>query len=191
MIAEGTPDSLTVINGPEDGTEFPITQREFLIGRDSSCMVNPRLDTAIEGVHGRGSAVADGYSIRNSGGTPIYVNGRRAGVIRSRIARAGDVLRIGHTDLILECSADGVASRSRGIALESDAAWALRHAASYSVRFLRLMARVTMRSLSKLYRNKFLILMIAGLLYWFVPEFRHWVIEMWWSVRGALGSLFG
>ena len=186
MRAAGMPDAFTVINGPEDGTEFAISQRQFLIGHDSACAVNPRLDVAIEDVHGRCAAVADGYSLRNSGRSPIDVNGKAAGMIRSQIARAGDVIRIGHTELILECSADGIASRSRGIALESDAAWALRHATTFGVDATRWTGDKIMRTMSGMMRNKFSLFMVAGALYLFVPEFRNFATNVWWSMRGLL-----
>ncbi len=68
MKAAGLPDTLTVVNGPEDGTEFALTQREFLIGSDYACSVYLRLDTAIESVHGRACVVADSLG-------SLHVNG--------------------------------------------------------------------------------------------------------------------
>lgn len=188
MKAAGLPDSLTVINGPEDGTEFPITQREFLIGRDDTCAVNLRLDTAIRRIHARAFAVADGYRIRSLGREPVYVNGKRASTIRSQIARSGDILRAGHTELVLECSADGLASRSRGISLESDFVWALRRGAVQAGRLLRAALRLP----GRLLRGRMLAAMACGIaLYWFVPEIRYQVSVFWWHVQEAIYGIFG
>ena len=130
MKEAGFPDTLTVVNGPEDGAEFPITRAPFSIGQDATCAVGLRLDNTIQRVHARATSAADGYRIRGATGAPVYVNGKRAGMARSRILRSGDSLRIGYTDLVLECAPDGLASRSRGLVLESDLVWTLRRAFS-------------------------------------------------------------
>ena len=188
MKAAGLPDSLTVLNGPEDGTEFSITQREFLIGCGDGCAVNVRLDTAIAHIHARVSAVADGYRIRSVGSESIYVNGKRASAIRSQVARAGDVLRAGHTELVLECSSDGLASRSRGIALENDLVWALRRGGLHLGRLLQR----AMRLPGRLLRGRMLLASICALaLYWFVPEVRYQVSVFWWRVQEVFYSIFG
>lgn len=179
MKAAGLPDTLTVVNGPEDGTEFALTQREFLIGSDYACSVNLRLDTAIESVHGRVSAVADGYRVRSAGETPVYVNGKRASFVRSQIARAGDILRVGHTELVLECSVDGLASRNRGVALENDFTWAVRGAALRAGRIARLATRLILRAGRAVFRGRiFFVLLGAFTLYSLVPAIRHWVLDV-------------
>lgn len=180
MKAAGLHDTLTVINGPEDGTEFPLTQAEFIIGSGTVCAVNPRLDTAIEAIHARASAVADGYRVRSLGHTPIYVNGKATSVIRSQIAHAGDVLRVGSTELVLECSVDGRASRNRGIAIENDFAWALRCGALRAGRIVSLATRLTMRACRSLLKHKVIVALLAAFaLYRFVPGFREWASEAW------------
>lgn len=185
MRAAGLPDTLTVINGPEDGTEFALTQREFLIGSDNACSVNLRLDRDIEAVHGRASAVADGYRVRSAGETPVYVNGKVASIVRSQIVRAGDVLRVGHTELVLECSADGLASRNRGITLENDFMWALRRGALRAGGIARLLTRLGARAVGTLLRGRISTLFIGCfLLYWLVPGFRDWVWAMWNRIVG-------
>ena len=187
MKAAGLPDTLTVINGPEDGTEFALTQREFLIGSDNACSVNLRLDTGIEAVHGRASAVADGYRVRSAGETPVYVNGKPASIVRSQIARAGDILRVGHTELVLECSVDGLASRNRGVRLENDFTWALRRAALRAGQIVRLATRLSVRGGRALLRARILSVFLgASMLYWLVPGFRQWV----WEVLGQLNRMF-
>ena len=187
MRAAGLPDTLTVINGPEDGTEFALTQREFLIGSDAACSVNLRLDTAVEAMHGRASAVADGYRVRSAGETPVYVNGKPASIVRSQIVRAGDILRVGRTELVLECSADGLASRNRGITLENDFIWALRQAAVRAGRIVRLATRLSVRGGRALLRGRILTLLIgASALYWLVPGVREWV----WDILRQLSSAF-
>ncbi len=179
MKAAGLPDTLTVVNGPEDGTEFALTHREFLIGSDNDCSVNLRLDTAIEAVHGRVSAVADGYRVRSAGETPVYVNGKRTSIVRSQIVRAGDILRVGRTELVLECSVDGLASRNRGVTLENDFAWALRRAAVRAGRIARLATRLSFRGGRALFRGRLLTLLVAAFaLYWLFPGFRHWLGEV-------------
>ncbi len=187
MKAAGLPDTLTVVNGPEDGTEFALTHREFLIGSDNDCSVNLRLDTAIEAVHGRVSAVADGYRVRSAGETPVYVNGKRTSIVRSQIARAGDILRVGRTELVLECSADGLASRNRGVTLENDFTWAVRRAAVRAGRIARLATRLSFRGGRALFKGRLLTLLIgACVLYWVVPGVRYWV----WDILRRLDSIF-
>ena len=161
MRAAGLPDTLTVINGPEDGTEFALTQREVLIGSHSSCSVNPRLDTGVEEIHGRVSAVADGYRVRSAGGRPVYVNGKAASIVRSQIVRAGDVLRVGHTELVLECSEDGLASRHRGVTLENDFTWALRRAAHHGVGITGTLSRLGYRAVQIILARRMLTLLVG------------------------------
>lgn len=120
------PDMLEVINGPEDGTEFPINRAPVIAGRDPGCAVNVRLDESVQPFHARLTAVSDGYRVRRIGPGTLRVNGRKAGVIRSRILRDGGILCMGRTELYLCCAPDGLARRSRGLPTESDFAWCLR-----------------------------------------------------------------
>ena len=119
-------DCFVVVNGPEDGTEFPVSRAPFYIGHDASCAVNVRLDTAVRARHAYLSVVSDGYRVRRSDTASVYVNGKRAGMLRSRIVRGGGLVQVGHTLLSLECASDGLASRSHGIGIESDFVWAMR-----------------------------------------------------------------
>lgn len=121
-----SPDLLEIINGPEDGTEFPISRAPVILGSDFGCAVNVRLDEDVQSLHARLTAVSDGYRVRKLRGGVLKVNGKNAGVIRSRILREGDILRAGNTELYLRCAADGLAKRSRGLPTENDVAWCLR-----------------------------------------------------------------
>lgn len=195
MKAAGYVDSLTVINGPEDGTEFALTQREFSIGRESNCAVNVRLDEAVENAHARGSAVGDGYRIRSTSGRSVFVNGRRATMLRSRVAKSGDILRVGHTELVLECSVDGLATRSRGLPFETDFAWALRGGVSVAGRILRgalrpaaTLARAVVGGLFR--RWKPLTAIAIVLAYIFVPGFGRWASHAFYIAYSSVFDLF-
>ena len=126
MSAFDSTDSFVVVNGPEDGTEFPVVRSPFSIGRDASCTVNVRLDKAVRDIHAHVAVASDGYRIRRADAAPVYVNGRRTGMVRSRVARSGDLVQIGQTVLALDCTPDGLASRSHGIVTENDVVWAAR-----------------------------------------------------------------
>ena len=120
------PDMLEVINGPEDGTEFPISRAPVIVGLDLACDVHVRLDETIEEQHARLTAVSDGYRVRKIQGGRLAVDGKRTGVFRSRILRDGGILVVGNTEFCLRCGPNGLAKRSRGLPKESDFFWALR-----------------------------------------------------------------
>lgn len=120
------PDMLEIINGPEDGTEFPINRAPLIIGSDRSCEINVRLDEAVQRYHVRLTAVGDGYRVRKIHGGNLAVNGKAAGVIRSRVLREGSVLTVGNTEFFLRCAPDGLARRSRGLPVENDIVWTIR-----------------------------------------------------------------
>jgi len=120
------PDMLEVLNGPEDGTEFPISRAPVIVGMDLDCDVNVRLDESIEPLHARLTAVPDGYRVRKIRGGRLLVGGKRAGVFRSRVLRDGGILQVGNTEFCLKCAPDGLAKRSRGLPAESDLFWTLR-----------------------------------------------------------------
>jgi len=126
MNAAAAYDTLTIVNGPEDGTEFALTHRRVTAGADPACAVNVRLDEGVLPVHGRLMAVGDGYRIRATHGARVLVNGHRVGVVRSRTLKHGDIVRLGETDLALTCNPGGLAQRSRGTHIESDLFWAAR-----------------------------------------------------------------
>lgn len=119
-------DTMTVVNGPEDGTQFHIVRSPAFVGFHESCAINVRLDNSVHRRQAQLTPVSHGYRVRSTSNSPVYVNGKRASGIRSRIMRTGDTLTVGHTDLILECPACGLASRSRGIVTENDLVWAVR-----------------------------------------------------------------
>lgn len=120
------PDMLEIINGPEDGTEFPISRAPLTIGSDRSCEVNVRLDESVQRYHARLTAVGDGYRVRKIHGGALAVNGKSTGVIRSRVLREGSVLTVGNTEFYLRCAPDGLARRSRGLPVENDVVWSIR-----------------------------------------------------------------
>ncbi len=121
-------DRLAVVNGPEDGSEFALMRLPFTVGTDPNCTAHLRLDNTVQAVHAQGTAAPDGFRIRSSVGAPVFVDGKRVGMVKSRVLRPGGVLKVGHTELMLHCSSGGLANRSRGIVTESDFAWALRAA---------------------------------------------------------------
>lgn len=170
MNEAGSPDSMTVVNGPEDGTEFPLGRAPFTIGSDAGCVVILSLDSDVEEVHARATSASDGYRIRRCTSSPVSVNGRRVGMMRSRVLRSGGYLKVGHTELVLECAPDGLASRSRGIVSESDAVWAVRKGA---LGLARLSAKFFVVVPRTLFRHwKLTILLVMVLLYFFMPSFR-------------------
>ncbi len=116
----GRPDTFVIVNGPEDGAAFPISQNRFDIGQDPDCYVTLRLDASVQPRHAEISAVSEGYRFRSVGRAPVFVRDKKAGLLRSRVARHGDTVRIGHTLMCIDCSPDGLAKRSRGLPLESD-----------------------------------------------------------------------
>lgn len=120
------PDMLEIVNGPEDGTEFPISRAPVIVGMDLDCEVNVRLDETIERYHARLTVVPDGYRVRKIRGGRLAVGGKRAGVFRSRILREGAILEVGNTEFRLKCAPEGLAKRSRGLPTESDFFWTLR-----------------------------------------------------------------
>ena len=179
MRASGEPDAFVVVNGPEDGAEFPVVRAPFHIGFDPSCAVNIRLDTAVRGFGALVTAVSDGYRIRRTDRSPVYVNGKRAGAFRSRIVRSGGSIQIGHTLLCLECSADGLARRSHGIVSESDFGWAVQRVLVGIFRAgVRLFGGV-LRIVGRILTSWLAMAAIVFLLY-----------EFWPAFHGIVSSLF-
>jgi FHA domain len=145
MRAAGMPDALIAVNGPQDGTEFALAGRLVHMGRDAACTVNLSLDNAVLGVHAELSPAGGGYRVRSLCGKPVYIDGKRAGNVKSRIAKSGSLMRVGHTEMILECAADGPASRSVGISLENDFLWALRNMTRRTLAGIAAVARAVAR----------------------------------------------
>ena len=174
MRPAGHPDCFVIINGPEDGTEFPITRAPFFVGQDPSCAVNIRLDTGVRPHHARVTVVSDGYRVRSAEGAPVFVDGKRAGTIRSRIARSGGNIQVGHTLLALECAPDGLAGRSQGIVTESDFAWALHQGTRRLFDFASRLFGFVFRLLGHLLAHwKLATLVTLVALYLFFPPFRN------------------
>lgn len=168
------PDMLEVINGPEDGTEFPISRAPVIVGLDLACDVHVRLDESIEKQHARLTAVSDGYRVRKIEGGKLLVNGKRAGMLRSRILRDGGILEVGNTEFCLRCGTEGLARRSRGLPVESDVFWALRTLGS------RLLQRPRRRrsAASRWTRNLLILFVAAAVLGYVWPDtvyqIRYW-----------------
>lgn len=135
------PDAFEVVNGPEDGTDFPVTRTPFDIGCDAGCGVMLRLDPEIKRYHARVTVVAEGYRIRRLANGPVWVDGRKVGIVRSRIVRSGGTVRVGGTDLCFVAAPEGLASRSYGMPTESDFGWALRLLLRKAGRFLPALLR--------------------------------------------------
>lgn len=178
MRAAGQADCFVVVNGPEDGTEFPIVRAPFHIGHDGTCTVTLRLDKGIEDLHALVSVVSDGYRIRKSRDKAIYVNGRPAGALRSRIVRDGGMVQLGQTLLILECSPDGLARRTHGIATDSDLVWAVREGSLTLLGFVTGAGHAVLRTLRRIVTSWTAMIAIAIVLYIVWPQFR-------WSLQYA------
>lgn len=121
-------DTLTVSKGPEDGMSFSITSTPVFVGRDPSCLVNLQFDVTIQPEHARLAVGSGGYRVRRLTGAAVTVNGARAGRILSRTLKNGQVLRVGYTELVLNCAPDGHAATNAAPFTESDAVWAIRAA---------------------------------------------------------------
>lgn len=183
----GAPDSLYIINGPEDGTEFAIGRAPVTFGSDGSCMVALRLDRTVIAEHAVGTLVPDGYRIRCTTTAPAYVNDKRVGKIFSQILRAGDVLKLGHTELILECAPDGLASRSRGISLENDFVWLIRHSVTGLLTTTQNILRWLLRVPRWLFRGwRIPALVVAVVLFYTYPPFNRFI----WSIINLLQDIY-
>jgi hypothetical protein len=181
MRPAGYPDCLIVVNGPEDGAEFPVVRAPFHIGRDSACGANLRLDIAVRPFHALVSVVSDGYRVRRTERAPVYVDGKRAGMIRSRLLRSGGTLQVGDTQLVLECAPDGLASRSHGLVHESDLAWFLRFAGRKALRIFTALLSLVMAIGGRILGSRMAIIAILVLMYFFVPPF-HAVVNRFFAV---------
>ena len=191
MRAAGQADCFVVVNGPEDGTEFPVVRAPFHLGHDSGCTVTLRLDKGIEDFHALVSVVSDGYRIRKVRDRAIFVDGRPAGALRSRIVRDGGMVQVGQTLLILDCSPDGLARRTRGIASDSDLVWAIREGVARLVSFLTNSAFNVFRLARRIATSWTAMLAIVFLLYVFWRPFRLWSgYYFWWVVNQVRDAFF-
>lgn len=195
MIGSDYADVFEVVNGPEDGAEFPVPRTPVDIGSDPGCGVHISLDPDVKWFHARVTVVSDGYRVRRLTGGPVYVNGKRAGVIRSRIARNGGIVQVGNTELALRCASGGLAGRSVGLPSESDLGWLLR----IIFRKTGFAARVIYRGLRALLGRFFWWLVIlggAGTAMWFFRpalfyrlwyQLQYWFDYLQYTVRGWIG----
>ncbi len=119
-------DLLEIVNGPEDGAAFPITRTPAAIGASVDCAVFITFDKSVQPLHARLSVVSGGYRVRAVSSAPVYVNKKRSGAIWARVARPGDIVRVGDTKLCLACAPDGLAKRSIGMPTEGNIAWLFR-----------------------------------------------------------------
>jgi hypothetical protein len=183
MRAAGQADCFVVINGPEDGTEHPIVRAPLYVGSDATCGIAIRLDKDVGSRHAFVTVVSEGYRFRSVEGDPIFVDGKRAGPFRSRIARHGGVVQIGHTLLAIDCAPDGLAQRSRGIVSESDFGWAAQIAARNGWNLLLRSVAIFGHLLRHLLTSWLAIAAVLFLLYVLWPRFNAWVdYGLWWLI---------
>ena len=183
------PDCFVVINGPEDGTEFPIVRAPFYVGCDASCAVNVRLDDGVRHFHALVSVVSDGYRIRRNDEAPVYVNGKRAGMLRSRIVRSGGRIQVGNTLLSVECAPDGLASRSHGIDTQGDLGWVATQIARGVFRLGAGLVRLVTRVFGRLLGSWVGVGALFILLYATWPSFRYHVQHLVFLVYYRLYAL--
>lgn len=180
-------DTLTVTKGPEDGSEYALTTSPVEVGTDPSCVVQIQFDVTVRPVHARLTAAKGGYRVRSAEGAPVHVNGRRAGTMRSRKLRPGGIIKVGHTELLLGCAAEGLATTARETWTDADLAWAIRYAFSripIVARFVRgILFRVLKLSMEH-WRISLVVLVLA--LYFSVPAFQDFVNSALNSVREVL-----
>ena len=162
-------DRLEVVNGPEDGLVFPITRTPLTIGAGADCAVFLNFDCEVRPMHARATVVSGGYRIRGISGAPVFVNGKRSGMVWARIARSGDIIRIGDTSLCLVCVADGLAGRSIGIPTESNFVWLLRFLVQTLGRTLLLLPRLCFKAVSRINRVLLVTLVLLLLLALSIP----------------------
>jgi len=186
MKEAGYPDSFVISNGPEDGIEFPITTGPVSIGRADECDVQVRLDRTVQDLHARATRKSKGYRIRSLTAASALVDGKRAGVLRSRVLRTGGKLQVGHTELTLRCSQDGYASQGWGSVLEYDLVWVLRAGISKVFTLLGVALGVSLVGLRFVLRRWWIpLLAIAAACYFAIEPFRNLVNEMFEALREA------
>ena len=183
MNGIGQPDRLIVINGPEDGAEFPIERAPFTVGSSPDNAAHLRTDALVRATHAQFTAMADGYRVRGMDGLRVLVDGKGVGVYRSRILRHGSVARVGHTLLCLDCAPNGLASRSRDVRTQGDIAWAARQIATWLRRGVRDLAHGLRWLVRRILGNWGKLLILAAIAMWLSPPFRYWVMNL---LRGPL-----
>lgn len=195
MRSGGEPDRFEVVSGPEDGTEFQITRTPFDIGTDAGCGIALRLDQEVRRIHARVTVVAEGYRVRRMGNGPVWVDGRRAGLVRSRIVRSGGVVRVGGTDLFFAAAPEGLASRSYGLPQESDLGWMLRILVRWLTRLVPGLFRFVQESFGGTLKLllPFIALLFAIEYFWpgMLGEARYYAWQAWYTVRGWVTMFTG
>jgi hypothetical protein len=186
----GQADSFVIINGPEDGTEFPIVRAPFHIGSDATCPVQVRLDMDVDGVHALITVVSDGYRVRKTARKPVFVNDKHTGSLKSRIVRNGGTIQVGNTLIAVDCSPDGLARRSRGIVYESDLGWAVQTGFRNALRLGRRLVIFIFDFVRRIVTSWLTIVSILVLLLIFWPSFRTWVWAWAWYGITYIRNLF-
>jgi len=180
MIASDDKDTLVVVNGPEDGNTFPILRSPLLVGTGQACTAALTLDQTVHPLQAKLTAVSDGYRVRSMSPAPVYIDGKRAGMYRSRVLRAGGDLKVGHTLITLRCAPGGLASRSRGIATDNDFLFALKALAGGVL-------RTGKGLLTRHWRATLVLAVVAAFLY--SPALRHVVLGYLGLIGGKISGL--
>jgi hypothetical protein len=178
MRAAGQPDAFVVTNGPEDGAEHTIVRAPCHAGSDETCNVLLRLDKSVARHHALITVVSQGYRVRRLGSASVRVDGKRAGMLRSRIVRNGGTISIGHTHLALDCAPDGLAHRSQGIVAESDFGWVAQQAGRYAVHGIRRAIRFAISLFGRIVSSWLAIFAVLFLIYTLVPPVRYFVNDI-------------
>jgi len=188
--APGQADSFVIINGPEDGTEYPVVRAPFYIGSDSTCPVQIRLDLDVEDHHALITVVSDGYRVRKTSRKPVFVDDKYTGGLRSRIVRNGGTIQVGNTLIAVDCSPDGLARRSRGIVYESDFGWAMQAGARNAWRLIARFVVFLLDLVRRIATSWLAIFAIIFLLLVFWPSFRTWAWAWFWYGFWRIRNLF-
>ena len=193
MRAAGQPDAFVVTNGPEDGAEHTIVRAPFHAGSHETCNLLLRLDKSVANHHALITVVSQGYRIRRLGAATVRVNGKRAGMIRSRVVRNGGIINIGHTQLALDCAPDGLAHRSQGIVAESDFGWLAQQSGRYALKGLRNAATFAISLFGRIVSSWLAIFAVLFIIYFFVPPVRYFVNDAisWlsYNVQQLIGTV--
>ena len=166
-------DTFVVVNGPEDGAEFTVSRSPVHVGSDSNSHIVLRLDNGVELEHCKLSAENGGYRVRGVGKGRSYVDGKRVGLVRSRIAKEGSTVQIGNTMMVLECAPDGLARRNRGVGPAADLIWAVRTLVTESWRAVSGLSRLIFDMLRSFYSSWIAIAIILAIVYFTVPAFKY------------------
>jgi hypothetical protein len=181
-------DHLAVVNGPEDGKQFVLIRSPFFIGREQDCAAALLLDNAVLPKHIQALAAADGYRVRCTSASPVFVNGKKVGMIRSRILRPGDTLKVGNTLMTLHTSPTGLSKRSRGTLTESDIAYFGRRVVGGMLSGLVSALQFGLRFALERWRVAMVLVMIGLVAY--APTRRvvfFYAERVWWQVREIVG----